>query len=182
MDNLRFIRETMERSGAFTAVSGGAVVLMGAVALVAWGLTRGATPDRFVATWMGAAAVAFLVALVATALKARRVGEPLLRGPGRKLALGVLPALLAGTALTLALYRADQVALLPGMWLLLYGTAVLGGGAHSVRTIPVMGACFLALGAAAFLAPPAWGSALMAWGFGGLHVVFGLIISRRHGG
>lgn len=182
MDNLQYIRKTMERSSAFTAVSGGALVLMGAVALVAWGLSRDVSLDRWVAVWMSAAAFAIVIATSATAWKARRSGEPLLRGPGRKLILGVMPALAVGGLLTLPLHEAGQTALLPSVWLLLYGTAVTSGGVFSVRTIPVMGLCFLAMGAAALLSPPEWAGAYMAAGFGGLHVVFGLIIAGRHGG
>ncbi|MDT8340599.1 MAG: hypothetical protein RQ751_03720 [Longimicrobiales bacterium] len=182
MENLHFIRRTMERSGAFTAVSGGALVLMGGVALVAWGLTRGASPGAWVAIWMAAAAVAMLLGITATVLKARRMGEPVLRGPGWKFLVGALPALLVGGVLTLPLLRAGEADLLPAVWLLLYGTAIMSGGAFSVPAIPAMGACFLALGAASLIAPTAWGGVMMAAGFGGLHIVFGLLISRRHGG
>ncbi|MEJ2539861.1 MAG: hypothetical protein P8188_07815 [Gemmatimonadota bacterium] len=182
IDDLQYIRKTMERSSAFTAVSGGALVLMGAVALVAWGLTRGAGPDRWVVVWMAAAVLAILIATTATAWKAREIGEPLFRGPGRKLILGVVPALLVGGLLTFPLHQAGQTTLLPAVWLLLYGTSVTSGGAFSVRTIPVMGLCFLLLGGLALLAPREWGGAFMAAGFGGLHVVFGLVIARRHGG
>lgn len=182
IDDLHYIRRTMERSSAFTAVSGGALVLMGAVALVAWGLTRGVDANTWVAVWMGSAVLAVGIATVATARKANEVGEPLLQGPGKKLILGVLPALLVGGLLTFPLHGAGQTALLPGVWLSLYGTAVTSGGVFSVRTIPVMGLCFLALGAAALLAPEAWGGAFMAAGFGGLHVIFGLVVARRHGG
>ena len=182
IDELQYIRRTMERSSAFTAVSGGALVLMGAVALVAWGLSRGVSPDMWVAIWMGSAVLAVAIATAATARKANEIGEPLLQGPGKKLILGVLPALLVGGLLTFPLHGAGQTALLPGVWLSLYGTAVTSGGVFSVRTIPVMGLCFLALGAGALLAPAAWGSAFMAAGFGGLHVIFGLVVARRHGG
>ena len=182
MDNIRFIRETMEKSGAFTAVSGGSVVLMGAVGLVAWGLTRDASPDRWVWTWMGAALVAMAIGTTATVLKAREIGEPILRGPGRKFILGVLPALGVGAVLTLPLHHAGQTAMLPSVWLLLYGTAITSAGAFSVRTVPVMGMSFLALGALSLVMPAAWGATLMAVGFGGIHLIFGLIIARRHGG
>jgi len=182
IDDLQYIRRTMERSSAFTAVSGGALVLMGAVALVAWGLTRSVDPNTWVTIWMVSAVVAVGIATVATARKAHEVGEPLLQGPGKKLILGVLPALLVGGLLTFPLHGAGQTALLPGVWLSLYGTAVTSGGVFSVRTIPVMGLCFLALGAGALLAPAAWGGAFMAAGFGGLHVIFGLVVARRHGG
>jgi hypothetical protein len=181
VDDLRFIRRTMERSGAFTAVSGWAGMGMGLVALVAAWLARGAPAERWVTTWMIAAALAFVLALTAMVQKARRLEEPLLRGPGRKFLLGTLPALLAGGLLTLPLLRAGAVDLLPGTWLLLYGIAVLGGGAFSVRVIHLMGAAFLVLGAAV-LVQPAWGGEGMAIGFGGLHLVFGAVIARRYGG
>lgn len=182
MDNLRYIRKTMERSGSFTAVSGWSLVLMGAVALVAWGLTRDASPGRWVLTWIVAAAVAVILGTSATALKAREIGQPILRGPGRKFILAVLPALLVGGVLTFPLYQAGQSQLLPSVWLLLYGTAITAGGAFSVRTIPVMGICFLVLGALSLLTPPSWGPGLMAAGFGAVHILFGLLITRRHGG
>jgi len=102
------------------------------------------------------------------------------------LVLGLLPPLFAGALLTAVLLVSGMVALLPGVlpgvWLLLYGTGVVTGGAFSVRTVPVMGLGFMALGAVALLAPPSWGDALLAAGFGGLHLLFGAVIAWRHGG
>lgn len=179
--DLQFIRRTMERSGAFTAVSGMAGVGMGVVALAAAWLTRDAEPVRWVATWLTAAAVAFVLALGGLVLKARRLGEPLLRGPGRKFLLGTLPAILAGGLLTWPLVQVGALDLLPGTWLMLYGIAVLGGGAFSVRVIPLLGASFLLLGAVALWRPD-WGGEVMALGFGGLHLAFGSVVAWRHGG
>jgi len=68
------------------------------------------------------------------------------------------------------------------VWLLCYGCAVVTGGALSVPVVPVMGLCFILTGLAALGTPAAWRDAMLAAGFGGLHIVFGLIIARRYGG
>jgi len=183
MDNLRFIRETMERSASFTAVSGWAGVAMGAIAVgAAWAARGQDAPERWVAIWLGAAGISFVVAIAGMFFKARTAGMPLVSGPGRKFASSFSPPILVGGILTVTLYAHGQAALLPGTWLLLYGTAVVTGGAHSVRIIPLTGIAFIFLGATAVFAPPAWGDAFMAAGFGGLHLLSGFLIVRRHGG
>jgi predicted phage tail protein len=183
MENLHYIRRTMERAGAFTAVPGWGGVAMGVVALVAAALAAAQpSPERWLAVWLVAASVATAVALGSMAYKARRAGLALLEGPGRKFAFSFLPPVLAGAALTYALFRSGATAALPGMWLLLYGTAVVTAGTFSVRIIPLMGVCFMVVGLAALLSPAAWGDAYMAAGFGALQIVFGVAIARRHGG
>jgi hypothetical protein len=183
MDNLRFIRETMERAGSFTAVPGFGGVLMGvsalAAALVA---TRQRTLDAWLGVWVGEAIVAVLIGAAAAAHKARLVKTPLLTGPGRKFALGLAPSILVAALLTLVLYRSGLYAVIPGIWLLLYGTGILSGGAFSVPVVPVMGVCFVALGAVALFCPLEWSHWFLAAGFGGLHIVFGTLIAARYGG
>lgn len=183
MDNLRFIREAMERSGSFTHVSGLGGVLMGGVALTAAiAASLASTEAEWLATWVAAAAISLALAVGSMAQKSRADGASLLTGPGRKFLWGVTPSLLAGAVLTLVLVRAGAMDLLPGIWLLLYGAGVVTGGSHSVRPVPLMGAAFMATGAAALLSPAAWGDLYMAAGFGGFHVAFGIIIWRNHGG
>ena len=183
VDDLRFIRRTLERGPAFTAVPGWGGVGMGATGLLAAaaGATR-PTAEAWLATWLTAAAVAAAIGVWSMHRKARRAGLPLLSGSGRKFVLGFLPPALAGALLTLALYREGATALMPGVWLLLYGVAVAAAGTFSVRVVPLMGSCFMLLGAAALLAPASWGDVLPATGFGVLHLLFGLHIARRHGG
>jgi hypothetical protein len=182
MDNLRYIRRTIERAGSFTAVPGVGGVLMGCAALAAAGLAgRERSGVRWLSVWIGAAVVALLAGILASALKSRRARMPLLSGPGRKFVAGFAPAMLAGALLTAVLFRAGMPAFLPGIWLLLYGAAIVSGGAASVRVVPLMGACFMAAGAAALLVP-GWSGVLLAAGFGGLHVVFGIVIAVKYGG
>jgi hypothetical protein len=182
-DDLRYIRRTMERAGAFTAVPGWGGVAMGVTALAA--AAAGSvqpTATRWLAAWLSAAAVASVIAGVTMSFKARRAGLSLLAGPGRKFGLSFLPPVIAGAALTPALFLGGAETLLPGMWLLLYGVAVSSAGAFSVRIVPVMGLCFMAAGLAALLTPAAWGDLWLAAGFGLLHIGFGVAIARRHGG
>ena len=182
MDDLSFIRTTMERATAFTAVPGWGGVAMGLSALIAAGVAAiQPTPGRWLAVWLAEAVVAVALGSAAMGFKARRARTPLWSRPARQFFLSYLPPVFAGALLTVVLVRSALSPLLPGTWLLCYGTGVVTGGAFSVRVVPAMGVCFMALGALALLAPD-WGDALMAVGFGGLHVAFGLVIARRYGG
>ena len=183
MADLRFIRRTMEQAGSFTAVPGWGAVAMGVSALAsAWIAARQVTPEGWLATWLAEAGIALVIAAVTMVPKARRVGLSLLSGPGRRFVLSFAPPLAAGAALTPVLFASGHAGVLPGAWLLLYGTGVVTGGAFSVRIVPVMGLAFMALGALALFLPAPWHDAAMAAGFGLLHIGFGLLIARRHGG
>src|SRR5438094_2568373 len=183
IDNLRYIRETMERASAFTAVPGWGQVLIGVTALVAtYVAAHQPTARGWLGTWLAEAIISLLIAGWLMDRKARRLGAPLLSGPGRKVAFSLSPPIVVGALLTVVLFRARLVNAIPGVWLLLYGTGVVTGGMFSVSVVPVMGVCFMLLGAAGLFTPAAWGNWLMAAGFGGLHIVFGSIIARKYGG
>jgi len=183
IEDLRFIRQTMENAASFTAVPGWGGVAMGVTALTAAALAPLPTSAQaWVMTWLVAALSAFAIGALAIWWKARRAGTPVLTLPGRKFVLSLFPPMLAGAVLSWALYAAGLTRLLPGVWLLLYGMGVVSAGTFSVRVVPVMGLCFMLAGVGAIFCPAAWGNAVMAAGFGGLHILFGLIIARRYGG
>ena len=173
----------MERSTAFTAVSGWGYVGMGVTALAASYLAlRQPTIEAWLAAWLGEALLAVTIALVAMHQKASRLRTPILSIPGRRLFVGLLPALFAGGVLTVALVRSGDTRQIPGVWLLLYGVAVMQAGAFSVRTIPAMGAVFVLIGAIALPLPWFWANVMLALGFGIVHIAFGAYIARSHGG
>jgi len=183
MDNLRFIRETMERAGAFTAISGWGEVAIGVTALgAAWIAARQVSDAAWLWTWIADAALSAGIAAWFTVAKARATKTPLTSEPARKFVFSFTPTMIVGAVLTALLFQHGLAARLPGVWLLLYGAAVITAGTFSVRIVPVMGGAFMALGVVGLLTPVAWGNLLMAAGFGGLHIVFGTLIARRHGG
>lgn len=182
-DHLRYIRETIESAAEFTAVPGWGGLAMGITAMAASGLAaRQSTPRRWLMVWLAEVFVAVAIAAPAAATKARRANSSLFSGPGRKFVLSFAPPIIVGGLLTLVLFQIGAVAVLPGVWLLLYGTAIVTGGAFSVRAVPIMGLCLMALGAAALFAPAAWGNWFMAAGFGVVESIFGVWIAIRYGG
>jgi multisubunit Na+/H+ antiporter MnhC subunit len=183
MDNLQFIRDTMERAAAFTAMPGWGGVAVGVTALAATYIARQQpTLDRWMVVWFIEAAVALVLSGWAVRRKAARAGVPLLSGPGRRFALNFAPPMLVGGILTLVLYRSGLMAPIPGVWLLLYGTGIVAGGAFSVPVVPAQGVLLMLTGTIALFAPAAWRDYFMAFGFGMLQIAFGYVIARRYGG
>ena len=177
-DHLRYIRETMASAAEFTAVPGWGGLAMGITAMVAaFVASRQPTPRAWLIVWLVEAFIA-----PAAATKAHRANSRLFSGPGRKFLLSFSPPIVVGALLTYTLFQAEALTALPGVWLLLYGTAIVTGGAFSVRVVPVMGLCLMLLGAAALFVPAGWGDAFMAAGFGVVHVGFGWWIARYYGG
>ena len=183
IDDLRFIRQTMERAGVFTAVPGWGMVVVGATACAAaFFAARETSPALWLTVWSVEAVAALVIGLAAMAHKSRMAGVSVFAGTSRRFFLSFSLPLLAAAVLTVALFRAGMASLLPGTWLLLYGTAFVSGGAFSVPIVRVLGFCFLATGVATLAAPTSWGNPIMAATFGGLHLIFGVVIARRYGG
>ena len=181
MDNLRYIRQTIERAGSFTAVPGVGGIAMGITAVVA-AMAAARLPSAWIQVWLLEAVIACAIGLLAAAQKGRAQQIGLLAGPGRKFLMGLAAPVAAGAVLTAALWRSNHLEVAPGAWMLLYGAGIVTGGAASVRPVPVMGICFMAIGTAALFAPPSWSNQFLAAGFGGLHIIFGFVIAVKYGG
>ena len=180
--DLRYIRETMERAGSFTAVPGWGGILMGLTALVAVLVTRQMeSRELWFYSWMAEAVIASAIGVLGTLKKARML-KTLLHGPGLKFAMTLLPAFIGGAILTGVLYQQRLFGLMPGVWLLMYGVGVMSCGTYSVKVVPIMGVGFMLLGTAALLVSWDWAQWFMAAGFGGLQIIVGGVIARRYGG
>ena len=183
IDNLAYIREAMERSTAFTAVPGYGGMLMGATALVAAYIagTQVYLADSLW-TWFVEAGLGFSIGLLAMWQKSRIDKTSLLSAPAKKFAMSFAPPLIVGVIIVLGLWRFGHYYEMAPVSMLAYGAAVVCGGAFSVRVVPMMGWCFIVMGAVAFVLPTSYGNLMMGASFGLLHIVFGAIIARRYGG
>jgi hypothetical protein len=184
IDNLKYIRETMERSTSFTAVPGYGGILMGVTAIAAAYVANNYAPLRqdWLITWLVEGIVAFAIGIAATWYKAAKVDSSLFSIPAKKFAMSFAPPVIVGAIITVGLYRYGHFEVMIPVWMLCYGAAVVCGGEFSVRIVPIMGWCFIAIGAAAFILPAGLGNTLMAASFGLVHIIFGAIIARRYGG
>lgn len=183
IDNLQFIRETMERSTVFTSVPGYGGIFMGVTAIAAAVIANFQPVIRdWLTVWLVEAFLAAGIGSFAIWQKSKITKTSLLSAPAKKFALGFLPPILCAIFITFGLWRfGDFEAMIPA-WILLYGAAVVCGGANSVKVVPLAGWCFIALGAIAFFLPAGLGNAMMGLSFGILHIIFGAIVAWKYGG
>ena len=185
VDNLRYIREAMERASAFTSIPGWGGFLIGITALATTAIAEPMTawnPRRWLITWLIEAAIAAAIGAVTMWRKGLHAETPFMSGAARRFFVSYFAPLIAGAVLTVAIMRGGTLETLPSVWLLLYGVAFVSSGAFSIRVIPVMGLCFMIFGILAAFVPLAVGNLLLGAAFGGLHIIFGLIIARNYGG
>lgn len=185
LDNIRFIRDAMERAGSFTSIPGLGGVGVGVTAIVTTLVAQpflGRSLRMWLATWLTEAVVAAAIGFGTMALKARRSEAAFMSGAAKRFFISYFAPLVAGAVVTLALVRTEAYSAIPSTWLLLYGTAFVSSGAFSIRVIPMMGVAFMLLGALAALVPLGAANILLGVGFGGLHIIFGFIIARSYGG
>jgi hypothetical protein len=182
LGTLDYIRASIESSSSMD-VPGMAGIVMGmiggAAAIV---VSLPWCAPHWLAIWLFAAVAALLLGGALVVRQIGRRGQTRYLGPARKFLLCLCPALLGGAVLTLALWTAGAASVIPGMWLLLYGCAVLSASTVTIagitRLVCIMGALFVALGAIAFALPAGAQTAMLGLGFGGLHIVFGILIGR----
>lgn len=181
-DNLRFIRETMERAGSFTSIPGWGGVAIGTTAIITAAVAHGRSPRSWLMIWLADAVLAAIIGAITIVVKAHRADVSLSSSATKKFFASYFAPIVCGAVLTYFCASHGFYAVLPALWLLDYGASFVSSGAFSIRTVPVMGLAFMALGLAAAFVPLSIGNILLGAGFGGLHIVFGYIIARNYGG
>jgi hypothetical protein len=183
LENLRYIRSTIEAADTFTTVPGYGCIAMGVTALVAVGVESIPQLTQYwLGIWVAAAIVACATALWFMEQKARAQGLSLRRAVARRFFMTLAPAFVAGAILTAALAGSVDREVMTGMWLLLYGTGLAACGPFAIRAVSTAGLAFMALGTATLWLPPGSAHIVLALGFGGIHLALGANIVRHHGG
>jgi len=179
----------MENSSSFTGVSGLGYMLAGLSAFLAtWIAMQQDTAFAWLLVWMAESMVASVLAFGFTISKAHSQGESLRSTTGKKVLFAFLPPMTVGAVLTIFMLQLNAIEILPGIWLCVYGAAVMTAGAYSVAVLPLMGGLFIALGTVVlFINSPGpemlyFGNLWLGAGMGGLHLIFGYIIWKDYGG
>jgi hypothetical protein len=199
---LKVIRQLMERPIRFSTMSGLSGIWAGAAALSGLGLDLYFT-HLFqhqgdlalwanMAVWGGVFAVAFAGVWALTRRREKKQGMPAWSSVKTRILLTILPPFLCGVGLTAVLVLrwliarvpggADQLDLVPAIWMLFYGIALWQLGEFSPPEVRVLGAAFILAGlasAALFQSCPYF---TLGVTFGGFHLAYGSIIWMRYGG
>ena len=182
-NNLRYIRQAMERAERVSAVSGVGGMAMGFCAFLATAVaSMFATLPAQLAVWIGTAFISLLCGAAATWLKARQLHTPLFGDASKRFLTCLVPALMVGAILSWLLWPTPQNILLPAVWMLLYGCGVLAAGTYAAAPVMQMGFCFLGAGLIMTALPAGWENFGLGLVFGGLHLYFGWQVFRNHGG
>jgi len=183
VENLRYIRDTIAAAGTFTTVPGKGCIGMGITALIASGLESiPRLAPSWLPIWVGAAIMACAVALFFMEEKAKAQGLSLRRAVARRFFMTLVPAFVAGGVLTAALVHEVGRNSITGLWLLLYGAGLAACGVFAIPAVLAAGLAFMALGTVALGLPASWAPGILALGFGGVHIVLGVIVLKDHGG
>ncbi len=177
---LRYIRASMEAAGGTVAVSGSASTTAGIVGLAAAVIASTSTLRPYwLDVWLWAALVASVVGGGLMARQAYMQGFTLFGAPVRKFITSFVPGLFAGAVMTLVLIQAGSLNSIPGTWLVLYGCALFATSVPTSRLVAALGSLFVLLGLVTYFLPPTLHTVSLGAGFGGLHLVFGLLLHRR---
>ena len=190
------IRTMMERSSKFVSLSGWAGIMAGIYALLGayfasatLGLNLGeitsspnSIPDNFqqiLLLGLGVLALAICTAILFSIKKAKQNGEKLWNATAKRVVVNMAVPLIAGGLFVLILISQGLIALIVPVTLLFYGMALFNAGKFTYDEVKTMGLVQIALGllAAYFTA---YGLVIWAFGFGVVHIVYGIFMHVKY--
>jgi hypothetical protein len=201
--DIKAIRKIMEESSKFLSLSGLSGVFAGVTAiagvLIAYFfiLDNGSIQyedylrslslrEASVLRWqlMADAAIVLvlsvLLALWFSIKKAKRDGRNFLSPISKRLLISLLIPLATGGVFTIVLMLQNNIQLIVPCFLIFYGLALVNAGKFTFGEIFYLGILEIITGlVAAFV--PGWGLVFWLFGFGVLHIFYGLLMYRKYG-
>lgn len=196
-DELKVIRQLMERPIRYSTMSGASAILAGLAAL-AGAITSQYISQRYPSqtacsanglVWLGVFCVALVSNIMLTRIRERKHGMPFWSSLKRRILLTIVPPFVMGTGLTLAVAHHEaaiagvsQWGLIAALWMAFYGLALWQVGEFSKPEVRLLGVAFLLMALPTAGLWQGWPYVALGVAFGGFHIVYGIIVWMRHGG
>jgi len=190
-EHLRVIRELMERPIRSTTRSGLSGIIAGLLALAGcaatWAIApdfdgRAAPPVAVGFIWLGVFVLAVALDLFISWRRTRELGRAFWTRTTRQTALAIAPAFLLGGLSTYFYANGNAWYYIPPSWMLYYGLAAWSIGMFSIAEVKLLGAAFIIAGVICFFNFHDHPVAALAATFGGFHLIYGVVVWKRHGG
>lgn len=192
------IRSLMEKSSRFMSISGLSGVLIGSYALLGalvcyiivygfkseFGYRDYYITNSSVVLKLFLIALVVLIASIATGIlmakqKANRLGQRIWNPTSQALAKAMSVPLLTGGLLSIILLFKGEYSIIASTMLVFYGLSLYAAGTFTFKELRWLGILDIVLGLLA-LCFPGYGLWFWAFGFGILHIIYGLIVHQRY--
>lgn len=199
--DIKDIRQMMERSSRFISLSGLSGVSAGICALIGAGFACSyISADKIVfnnnssIVWAPFFSIpntplvriagltfvsAFITALLFTGIKSKKKGVPMWGIAAKRVIINVFVPMVAGGFFILKLMQISSYALIAPACLIFYGLALINTGKYTLEEIRYLGYTELALGILN-LCFIGYGLYFWAFGFGVLHIIYGLYMWNKY--
>jgi len=190
IEDIKAIRKLMEESSRFLSLSGlsgifpGLIAIAGALVAYFFILDGGSIDHQNVIWQLLADAAIVLILSVIFAFyfsikKARKEGKTIMTPTSKRMLINLLIPLVTGGAFVILLILQKNFQLIIPCFLIFYGLALVNGGKFTFGEIYYLGICEIITGLlSAFI--PDLGLIFWIFGFGILHIIYGLALYRKY--
>jgi hypothetical protein len=189
LQELHHIKQMMERSSRFISLSGFSGISAGFFALLgAWFAVKKISLyahektlsyENLITQLISIATVVLIAAIVSafifTNIRTKKDGVSIWGNSTYRLLANLVIPLIAGGFFVLRILQMDHIFLIAPTCLIFYGLALINASKYTLGEIRYLGLCELTLGIIN-LWVPGYGLVFWAVGFGGLHILYGIIM------